>query len=88
MTFSGLTSRWMMPGAVGRGERLQDRVHDVEGRPRRERALGLHHLAQGLAGDVLHGQEHAAVVLALVEDGDDVGVATAAPPSGPRGGTG
>ena len=55
-------------------EREQHRLEDVEGGPRRERPLGLHDLAQGLARHVLHGQEDVAVVLALVEDGDDVGV--------------
>ena len=62
-------------GAVRRAERLQDRVEDVERRARGQRALGLHHLAQGVPGDELHREEHPALVLALVVDGDDVGVA-------------
>ena len=88
MMFSGLTSRWMMPARWAAASACRTGSMMSRAARRRERALGLHHLAQGLAGDVLHGQEHAAVVLALVEHGDDVGVATTAPPSGPRGGTG
>ena len=74
MTFSGLTSRWMMPARWAAPSACSTGRHDVEGSARGERPLGLHHLAQGLPGDVLHGEEHVAVVLALVEDGDDVGV--------------
>ena len=56
------------------GERLEHRVEHVEGRPRREQALLAHDVAQGLPGHVLHREEDVAVVLALVEHGDDVGV--------------
>ena len=50
------------------GERLQHRLEHVEGGPGREQALLAQDVAQGLAGDVLHRQEDAAVVLALVVD--------------------
>ncbi len=75
-------------GPVRGAERLQDRGHDVEGRPRGERALCLHDLAQRLPGDVLHREEHVAVVVALVEDRHDVAGGTAGPRTAPRAGTG
>ena len=59
---------------VGLGERAQHRLQHVERGPRRKQPLLAHDVAQGLAGHVLHRQEDAAVVLALVVDGDDVGV--------------
>ena len=43
---------------VGGGDRLEDRVEQVEGGARRERSLGGEHVAQGAPRDVLHGQEH------------------------------
>ena len=59
---------------VGLGERLQHRLEHVERGPGREQALLAQDVAQGLAGHVLHRQEDAAVVLALVEHGHHVGV--------------
>ncbi len=59
---------------MGLGERHEDRLEEVERRARRERALGLQHLPEGLAGHVLHREEGVPVVLALVEDRDDVRV--------------
>ena len=74
MTFSGLTSRWIRPPRVRLAEREQDRLEDVERGARVSGPSLAHHLAQRQARDVLHGEEHDAAVLALVVDGDDVGV--------------
>jgi hypothetical protein len=62
-------------GAVRCSEGLQDGIDDVQGSPRGQRSLCLHDLSQGEPVDQLHGQEHVAVVLALVVDRHDVGVA-------------
>ena len=73
MTFSGLTSRWIRPLAwASASARAPARAR--RGRPGAQRPLLVEHLAQGQAGDVLHREEDRAVVLALVVDGDDVGV--------------
>ena len=65
------------PRRVGCPERAEDRLEDREGLPRRERRLLVDDVPQRLALDELHHEEDVAVVLALVEDGDDVGVAEA-----------
>ena len=76
-TFSGLTSRWIRPARWACGERREHRL-DQRQRPRgRHRALLADHVAQGVPGDVLHDQEDRAVVVALVEHGDHVGVVEA-----------
>ena len=59
---------------VGDGQRVEHRQDDVERGPGRQRTLGVEDLAQGLPGDVLHGEEHVPVVLALVVDRDHPGV--------------
>ena len=65
-------------GAVGGGERRDDRLEQRQRLGRRHRGLGADHVAQGVAGDQLHHQVEGAAldvrVLALVEDVDDVGV--------------
>ena len=62
-------------GAVRGAQRLQHRVEDVQRGAGGQRALGLHDLTQRVPVDQLHGEEHAALVVALVVDRDDVGVA-------------
>ena len=73
-TFSGLTSRWIRPAAVRVRERGEHRLDEGQRPRRRHRALLADHVAQGVPGDVLHHQEDGAVVVALVEDRDHVGV--------------
>ena len=68
---------------VGAHQRIRRRdVEDVERGADGERALGVDHRTRGASLDVLHREEDLAAVLALVEDGHDVGVAQ------PRGGAG
>ena len=62
------------PGLVRGGQRGQHRVEHGERLGRRHRGFLADQVAQGVAGDVLHGQEQRAVVVALVEDGHHVGV--------------
>ena len=61
-------------GAVGGGEGGDDRLEQRQRPGGRHRRLLADHVAQGVAGDVLHGQEDDAVVVALVVDADDVRV--------------
>ncbi len=70
----GLDVAMDQAGAVGRREGGQHRLDEGQGARRRHRALLADHVAQGVAGDVLHGQEDRAVVGALVVDGHHVGV--------------
>jgi hypothetical protein len=73
-------------GAVGRGQRRDDRLQEGQRLRGGHRGLGPDDVTQGVAGDQLHDQvERAALdvgVLALVEDVDDVRVGE------PRGGSG
>ena len=73
-TFSGLTSRWIRPARWADGQRGDDRLEQRQRAGGRERRLLADGVAQGVAGDQLHGEEDGAVVVALVEDGDHVGV--------------
>ncbi len=61
-------------GRVCRRERVEHRLEDVERLARGQDAALAEHLAQRAALQVLHREEEQAVVLALVEDGDDAGV--------------
>ncbi len=62
------------PRLVCRGEGREHRLHQRERLPRGHRGLLADQVAQGVAGDVLHGQEDRAVVVALVEHRHHVGV--------------
>jgi hypothetical protein len=64
-------------GPVRGLERLQHGVEDREGLLGRQPAALAQDVADGAARDVLHDQVDDAVVLALVVDGDDVGVGEA-----------
>jgi hypothetical protein len=61
-------------GAVGRPERRQHRLHDLEGLPRAEPAPLGQQVAKGTAGHVLHREKDVLAVGALVEHRDHVGV--------------
>ena len=61
-------------GAVGRRQRGEHRLQHGQRPRRRHRRLLDDGVAQRVAGDQLHHQEDGAVVVALVEDRDDVGV--------------
>ena len=73
-TFSGLTSRWISPARWAAASAESDRLEQRERPGRRHRRLLADDVAQGVAGDQLHDQEDGAVLVALVEDRDDVGV--------------
>ncbi len=64
-------------GRVGGAQRQQDRLEDRDRLAGCQRRLLVDDVAQRLALDELHREEDVTVVLALVEDGDDVGVAEA-----------
>lgn len=59
---------------VCRAEGGEDRLQDVQGGPRLERAAIAQHVAQGAARDVLHRQVDVLPLGALVEDRDHIGV--------------
>ncbi len=61
-------------GLVGGGERGENRVDQRQHPSRGHRGVLADQVAQGVPGDVLHGQEQGAVVVALVEDADHVRV--------------
>ena len=65
-------------GAVGGGERRDDRLKQRQGMGRGHWGLGADHVAQGVTGDQFHHQVEGPAldvrVLALVEDVDDVRV--------------
>lgn len=61
-------------GPVRRRETREHRLHDVHGLLRREDLVVLQQLAEGDPGQVLHDQVGGVVVLALIEDVDDVRV--------------
>ncbi len=65
------------PGAVRRGERGEHRLEHAERLAGLHRRLLADQVAQREAGDELHDEEQGAVVVALVEDRDDVGVGEA-----------
>ena len=73
-TFSGFTSRWIIPARWAAASAESTGSISASALRRRHRRLLADQVAQGVAGDVLHDQEQRAVVVALVEDGDDVGV--------------
>ncbi len=64
----------MKPGVVGCPEALDDRVDQRQGQARRQGALVLEDVAQGVALDVLHHQVGRPAVLALVQHAHDVRV--------------
>ena len=76
-TLPGFTSRCTTPLRVRERQRVGDLGGDARGVDRRERAVGVDHLAQRLAGHVLHHDEGRAVLLAPVVDRDDVRVVQA-----------
>ena len=88
MTFSGLTSRWMRPLAWASASACEHRLEHVEGGPGREQPLVAQHVAQGLAGHVLHREEDAARRPRPGRRRRRRWGATASAPSGPRGGSG
>jgi hypothetical protein len=71
----GLDVAVHQPGGVRRRQRAQDRLHQGQCLPGRQRALFAQQRPDGAAGDVLHDQVGGAGggVLALVEDPDDIG---------------
>ena len=73
-TFSGLTSRWIRPARCADASAETTGSSSARVRAGGERRLLADRVAQGVAGDQLHGQEDGAVVVALVEDRDHVGV--------------
>ena len=73
-TFSGLTSRWIRPARCAAASAETTGSSSASVRADGERRLLADGVAQRVAGDQLHGQEDGAVVVALVEDRDDVGV--------------
>ena len=62
-------------GIVRCGQGLEHRVENRQGLLGGEGAVVAQHVAQGATGDVFHGEVGKPGRLALVEDGDDMGVA-------------
>ena len=73
-TFSGLTSRWMSPARWAAASAETHRLEQRERPDRAHRRLLADDVAQRVPGDVLHGEEDRAVVVALVVDTHHVGV--------------
>jgi hypothetical protein len=67
------------------GQRGKHRLEYVESLEGAQPPAGPQQVAQRAPGDVLHDEEDRGTVGALVEDGDYVGCARAAPSTSPRG---
>jgi hypothetical protein len=70
----GLDVAMHQAGLMGRGERIENGIDDVEGGAGSHGPAGSDDLPEGAPGDIFERQEHHAVVLDVVEDGHDIGV--------------